>query len=152
MTGRYEGDRDIAERDPLAIAGRLQGAAGQFAVSRPHDRDRLRRREYRVIAGPGMVAMTVRDHRPRHRPCRIDIEVAGLAIEAGRGHPEPAFRPWHNIGHGSDIGAGLGNVSFAQPSTAEIGRATLSSGCRSALTPISSSTTAAAIINPAPSR
>src|SRR5438094_7551298 len=39
-----------------------------------------------------------------------------------------------------------------QASMLEIGRATLSSGCRSALTPISSSTSAAAIINPAPNR
>src|SRR5438105_2236895 len=39
-----------------------------------------------------------------------------------------------------------------QASTLEIGRATLSSGCRSALTPISSSTSAAATINPAPNR
>src|ERR1700704_834582 len=33
MPGRHEGDRDIAERDPLAIAGRLQGTAGQLAVA-----------------------------------------------------------------------------------------------------------------------
>src|SRR5712672_640435 len=106
----------------------------------------------RRMAGPGMIPMAMRDHGARHRPRRVDSEIAGFAIEAGRGHPEPAFRPRRKVGHRSDIGAGCGNVSFAQLSSAEIGRATLSSGCRSALTPIASSTTAAPIISPAPNR
>src|SRR5207237_7143845 len=110
------------------------------------------RRQDMLVAGPGMVAMAVRDDGTRHRPRRVDMEIAGLAIEAGRGHPEPACRPRRQVGHGSDIGAGRGKVSFTQPSSAEIGRATLSSGCRSALTPIASSTRAAPIISAAPNR
>src|ERR1700731_2640154 len=148
----HEPQRRAVTRHKLAIAGRLQGFAGQLAVPLAHDRDRLRRREDMLVAGPSMIAMAVRDHGARHRPRRVDIEIAGFAIEPRRRHPEPAFWPRHKVWHGCDIGAGRGNVSLAQLSSAEIGRAMLSRDWRSASRPIASSTRAAPTISAAPNR
>ena len=144
MSGRHQGQRHIPERDPLAVARRLQAAAGQLAIAPAHDRDRAFGREHMRVAGTGVVAVPVGDHRARHRLQGIDVEIAGLAIEPGRGLAQPSFRRRRKIRHSSDIGA--------QISSAESGRATLSSGWRSARIPIASSTSAAPTISAAPNR
>src|SRR5204862_6741134 len=134
------------------ITRSLQRPASQLAIAMAHDRHRLRGCEDVLVAGPCVIAMAMRDGGAGDRPRRIDVEIAGFAIEPGWSHPQPVFRPRRKVRHGCDIGAGPEDVSFAQPSSAEIGRATLSSGWRSALTPIRTSTTAAPTINTAPKR
>ena len=51
------------------------------AVAFAHDVQGLRRRQHRPVAGAGVVGVAVGDHRARHRTHRVDVEVAGRAIE-----------------------------------------------------------------------
>ena len=89
MTGRREADLDLADAHALAVLQRLLVGVGHVLETRPHDRERLRRGQRPAVARPRMIAMPVRDHRARHGEGRIDIEVAGLAIEAARRGIEP---------------------------------------------------------------
>ena len=92
MAGRMEGDRDAVELDRLAEHRLLRRAGKIRAIAQRHDVERLARRQHRAMAGAGVVGMAVRDQRPRHRPHRIDEEIAragsrGLRVwgKAGRG-------------------------------------------------------------------
>jgi hypothetical protein len=91
---------DAADRQTLAVAERLQRGAGRFAIACPHDRDRFDRREHPLVAGAGVVAMPVGDDGGCHRPQRIDVKAAGLAIEAGRRALDPGFGPRCGDRHG----------------------------------------------------
>src|SRR6266851_1873226 len=103
VAGRRQADRYIADRQLLAIAGRLHRPAGALAIALAHDRDRLGGGEHAVMAGPGMVAVAVRDDRALHRLHRVDMKATGLAIKPGRGRADPALR--RRNGHDADIGS-----------------------------------------------
>src|SRR5260221_385882 len=60
MTGRREADRDIAEADRLAIAQRLQRAAGFLAKPALHDGERLGCGQDAAGRGPGALTITMR--------------------------------------------------------------------------------------------
>jgi hypothetical protein len=47
-----------------------------------HDFQRLRRRQHRAIAAPRVVGMAMRDQCAINRPRRVDIEIAGRAVDA----------------------------------------------------------------------
>src|SRR5579872_1951542 len=110
------------------------------------------------VAGPRMVAVGVRHHRPRHRFGRVDVEPARLAIEPGHRPLQPVLRARRRDVHADDISK---ERKFRIPGesrcrerfldwlylTIEIGLATASKGRRSAGMPIASSTTAAPIIS-----
>ena len=54
------------------------------AVARRHDLQRLGGGQHRAMPGARVVAVTVGDQRARHRPRRVDMEIARRTIEAGR--------------------------------------------------------------------
>ena len=95
MAGGHQRDLDAVALDRLAVAHGFCRAGEILAIARGHDREGLRRRHHRAVAGARVVGMAVGDHRARHRPHRIDVEIARRAIEPGRGGTENAFRFGH---------------------------------------------------------
>ena len=87
-----ERDLHAAEVDALAIAGGLRRAGEILAVAQPHQVERFLRRQYRAMAGAGMVGMGVGDQRPLDRPGRIDMKAAELAAHAGGRRQQDVFR------------------------------------------------------------
>ncbi len=92
MPGRFESHRHVADRDRLAITRRLQRTAGGVAITLPHDRDGFAGGQHSLVAGTRVIAMPMRHDCPRHRPHRIDIKIAGVAIEAGGCWAQPGAR------------------------------------------------------------
>ena len=92
VAGRRELHIDVADPHAFAIFQRLLVGVGHVLEAGAHDRQRFGRGQRRTMAGPGMVAMAMGDHGARHRDGRVDIEVAGLAIEAARRRIEPGAR------------------------------------------------------------
>ena len=96
VPGRHEAHRRVAEAHGLAQPGRLRRAGEIGAVAHRHDGERLGGRHDGAVAGAGMVGMTVRDEGARHRPQRVEMEIAERAIQplrrlgedvrAGEGH------------------------------------------------------------------
>ena len=72
------------------------------SVSFRHDRQGLRRRQDRTMAGPRMIGMTVGDHGAIHRPHRIDVEITGRAIEAGGRRMQQVFGSDHEPSNALD--------------------------------------------------
>jgi hypothetical protein len=95
MPGRRQGQRHIADRQPLAIAPRLHPGAGRLAVAQPHHRERLGGRQHMPVAGPRVVGMAVGDDGARHRFDRVDVKPAGLAKEPGRQGAQPGIGMRH---------------------------------------------------------
>ena len=89
MAGRHEAHLDIADLHGLAVFQRLLGGVGHVLEAGAHDGQRLGRGEHTSVARPGMIAMAVRDHRAGDRDRRIDVEIAGRAIEAAWSRIEP---------------------------------------------------------------
>jgi hypothetical protein len=89
VAGRREAHIDLADPYAFAIFQRLLVGIGHILEACAHDRQRFGSGQCRTMAGPRMVAMAVRDHGARHGDGRIDIEIAGLAIEAARRRIEP---------------------------------------------------------------
>ncbi len=58
------------------------------AATDRHDGERLFGRKDFAMARARVIGMAMGDERARHRPQRIDIEIASLAIEAGGGERE----------------------------------------------------------------
>src|SRR5205085_4089284 len=65
VAGGREPHPYTADRYVLAIVERLQRAPGHFTIAQLHDRDGARCREHPLIARPGVIAMSMSDHRPR---------------------------------------------------------------------------------------
>ncbi len=81
MPRRHEAQADAADTQHFAI-GRGLGAAGEaLAIARCHDGQRFRRRQHRPVAAAGVVGMAVGDDGARHRPHRVDVEIARRAVE-----------------------------------------------------------------------
>jgi len=92
VASRREGDGHPVDFGRFAVIGGLQRTAGIVAVALAHDRDRRFGRENRAVARPGMVAMAMRHDGARHRQHRVYVEIARLAVETGRGCPDPSLR------------------------------------------------------------
>ena len=92
VAGRMKRHRRAVELHALAVADRLRRTGEILAVAQPHEVERLLRRQYRAMAGAGMVGMGVRDQRPLDRPGRIDMKAAALAAHAGRRQRQDIFR------------------------------------------------------------
>ena len=91
MSRRMEGDADAVHLDRLI--GRFLSLAREFgAVAQRHDLQRPPRRHYCVVPGAGVVGVAVGDQRFRHRTHRVDVEIAGRAVEALRRGVEEVFR------------------------------------------------------------
>src|SRR5438046_3647648 len=89
MARGMEFDGDVAEPDFFAITHGLRGRSKIVAIAQPHHVERFLRGEHGAMAGPGVVGMAVRDHRPLDRPHRVDMEAAWLAAQAGgNGHQD----------------------------------------------------------------
>ena len=82
VAGRKQRHAHAVHLDRLAVAERLQRDAG----AQPRAQHALGGcgREVGAMAGPRVVGVRVRDHRARHRPPRVDEEVAGLAVQPFR--------------------------------------------------------------------
>ena len=93
VAGRHETHRHIAGCQRLAIGKRLQRAAGRLAVALLHDRDRARCSEHPLVTRPGVITVPMGDHGARHRVDRVDVKIAGLAVEPGGGCLDPAPGP-----------------------------------------------------------
>src|SRR3546814_10140611 len=65
------------------------------AIAQRHDRQRLRRREHRMMAAARMVGVTVGHRGALDRARGIDPEVGGPHIEAVRMRFEPGLRSRH---------------------------------------------------------
>src|ERR1700752_2869179 len=76
-------DQDIAEPDLLTIAHSPRRTGKVLAIAQPHNVERLLRRQHRAMAGARMVGMAMGDHGPLDRAYRIDVEIAGFAVETG---------------------------------------------------------------------
>ncbi len=93
VAGGRQADLDIVAAERLAVAHRLGSAAEVLAVAGGHDLQRLGGGDHHAVAGPGMVGVAVGDHRPIHRPHRVDEEIAGGAVEPLGLWAEQGFRP-----------------------------------------------------------
>src|SRR5687768_9332071 len=86
-------DTRAAERERLAVLVRLQQG---FRPEAPgQDGQAVALGVVQPAAGACMVAMAVRDHRARHGPPRIDVEVAGRAIQPFRTQLDEIGRKTH---------------------------------------------------------
>ena len=88
MAGRVEGDGDVADAQRLA-----EGRGLAVAPAKPSPRRIAMMSSVSRVAStapwpPGVVGMGVGDQRPRHRADRVDVEVAGRAVEAFRAGDE----------------------------------------------------------------
>ncbi len=97
MARGMEFDFDVAEPDLFAVANSLRAAGKIVAIAQPHHVERFLRGEYGAMAGPGVVGMAVRDHRPLDRPHRVDMEAARLAAEAGSSGDQDVV--WAHLGY-----------------------------------------------------
>ena len=115
VAGGLEGDGGVADPHRLAERRLLRRAGEVLAVAGRHDAERLARRQHRAVAGAGMVGMAVGDQRPLDRPRRVDVEAAGLRLEAGGGGAEEVFGA-----HGRKIGrrSPPASLSRAHPTAA----------------------------------
>jgi hypothetical protein len=89
MARRMERDLDPVAREPLAIGDRFDC---DVAEALPQDRGRVPLTDVDVRPEPRMIAMRVRDERPRNGAPRIDVEIAGGAIEAALGWNDKVHR------------------------------------------------------------
>lgn len=94
VAGGNQGDSNIADTQPLAIGEGLGSGSRRRAEARFHDRNRFGAGEHMLMSRPRMVGVPVRDHRPLGPRMRIDMEVAGPAVEALAIDGEPAFEPF----------------------------------------------------------
>ena len=92
MPGGMEGHFHAVEIEAFAVGHRLGRAGEIVAVAQPHQIEGLLRRQYRAVAGAGVIGMGMRDQRPLHPARRIDMEGAALATDAGRRRHEKIFR------------------------------------------------------------
>ena len=79
VAGRKQRHPHTVHFDRLAVGQRLQRDAG--TQPRPQHALGGCGREVGAVAGPRVVGMRMRDHRTRHRPPRVDEEVARLAVQ-----------------------------------------------------------------------
>lgn len=89
MTSRDEAYLDLADVHAFAVFQRLLLRVGHVLEAHTHDGECLGRGERLAVAGPGMVAMTMGDHRPRYGNGRIDVKISGRAIKTARRRVEP---------------------------------------------------------------
>ncbi len=101
VAGGMQRDTHAADAHALAVRRRLLRAGEALAVPQPHQVEGLAGGEHRTVAGTGVVGVGVGDHRPVHRPGRIDVEPAGLAAHAGRRRQQDLVGA-----HGGQIGCG----------------------------------------------
>ena len=80
MAGGVETQGDAVMQQPLAIRQGLQ--VDVLAQSRAQNPFAGRRGQVMLVAGAGMVAMGVGDDRTLDRPPRVDVEIAGRAVQA----------------------------------------------------------------------
>jgi hypothetical protein len=102
---RHKAQGDAVQIDPLPAGQSLPPLARPVAVARLHDRQGRRRGQDRVVARAGMIGVTVGDDRTRHRARRIDVEVAGFAVQPRAGHAQPGFRFRRGIRHAAEASA-----------------------------------------------
>ncbi len=93
VAGGDQADLHPIAGEGLAIADRLGLAAEVLAIAHRHDLKRLGGRHHHAVAGAGVVGMAMGDHRPLHRPHRVDEEIAGSAVEPLGLGTEQGFRP-----------------------------------------------------------
>lgn len=111
MPGGVKCHINIADAVGLAIGGGLAGAGEFLAVAGRHRLDGFGRGEDGAVAGAGVVRVAMRDDGAIDPTAdRIDVEVAGRAVEAPRGWAEQVFGADH-VGNMS-VGARLAK-SFA---------------------------------------
>ena len=89
MPGRYQANRCVADGDFLAIAGRLGGADFGGAVAGFHDGNGFAGCQHVTVAGPGVVTVAVGDDGAVDPSGRVDIEIAGPAVQTGRPDLDP---------------------------------------------------------------
>ena len=89
MSGRMQADLDAVDVAHFAIGQLVPLPRRVLAVARLHDGDGVGRRQHRPVARPRMVGMAMRDDGARHRPQRIDRNVAAfdvkMAVEQAHG-------------------------------------------------------------------
>ncbi len=87
-----KGDADVAERDRFAVGQRLDAdVRPEPAFEQTPGRLGA---QIRLTAGPGVVAVDVRDERAVRRAPGIDVEAAGRAEEAGWAFDQQAHGSW----------------------------------------------------------
>ena len=74
----------LADADRLAEARDLPRLGKILAIAQSHDVERFARRHHGSVAGSGMIGMAMGDQRSIHLADRVDIEIAGRAIETAR--------------------------------------------------------------------
>ncbi len=92
VAGRMKADDDAIDLDRIAKCGSLRFAGEMRAIAQAHNVERLLRRHHLLMAGACMVRMTVSDECAIYGAHRIDIEIAGGRIEAGRCRAQKSFR------------------------------------------------------------
>ncbi|MNI45527.1 hypothetical protein D3C73_999550 [compost metagenome] len=80
MAGGVETQGDAVMQQPLAIRQGLQ--VDVLAQSRTQNPLAGCRRQVMLVASTGVVAMGVGDDRTLDRPPRVDVEIAGRAVQA----------------------------------------------------------------------
>ena len=81
MARRDQADSDFADREWLTIGQGLQLTAGRIAITHRHYCQRFRRGEDVCVVGTRVVGVPVCDDGARDRAKRVDVKIAGLAVE-----------------------------------------------------------------------
>src|SRR5689334_15493843 len=89
VAGRNQAHLDLAGPHAFAVSQGLLLGADHILETRPHDGECLGGGQRMAVARPGVVAMAMGDDRPRYGDRRIDVKVAGYAIESARCRMKP---------------------------------------------------------------
>ena len=78
VSSGMQAERDCAEAPLLTV-----GQASEVMLTQPVSQNRQAQllRKIALMTRAGMVGMRVRDYRSGHRPPRVDVKVAGRAVE-----------------------------------------------------------------------
>ncbi len=78
MAGRMQGQTHAVVHHGLSVVQSLQGDVAQPSPQHPR---RCGRGQIVIMPTPGMVGMGMGDHRPRHRPPGVDVEIARRTVQ-----------------------------------------------------------------------
>ena len=119
VAGRQQGHVDLADPDGFAVGGCLLQDSGTVAQPGTGDCQRLLGRQHGVMAGAGMVAVAMGDHRTWDAADRVDVEIARHDVEPFRPDLDPALRVHPPISHAAGASlAAPAHVCRAKPTSA----------------------------------
>src|SRR3569623_1660850 len=81
MSRGMKGYGHVLKPDALTVGNRLRRTGEIIAITQPHNIERIMRRQYRAVAGTGLVGMAMRVECALHGPHRIDLKATVFAAK-----------------------------------------------------------------------